>query len=199
MQSVIYKMNEIQKVLSGADLEYKIDLPSIAVVGSQSSGKSSVLEAIVGEDFLPRGPGITTRCPLKLQLINDSSYDNKVAVFGHLPKYEIADFTQVRTEIMQKTLKLTGNKKDISSTPIILTIRSKDVPNLTLIDLPGLVKLQTDEQTSNQAKHIEKLVMEYIEPENTIILATTPANGDITTSDGLACAKKVDPDKKRTF
>lgn len=32
-------------------------LPSIAVVGGQSSGKSSVLESVVGKDFLPRGSG----------------------------------------------------------------------------------------------------------------------------------------------
>lgn len=36
----------------------------------QSSGKSSVLESIVGRDFLPRGTGIVTRRPLVLQLIN---------------------------------------------------------------------------------------------------------------------------------
>ena len=46
-----------------------IDLPQIAVVGGQSSGKSSVLENIVGRDFLPRGSGIVTRCPLILQLV----------------------------------------------------------------------------------------------------------------------------------
>ena len=39
-------------------------------MGSQSSGKSSVLENIVGRDFLPRGTGIVTRRPLVLQLIN---------------------------------------------------------------------------------------------------------------------------------
>jgi replication fork clamp-binding protein CrfC len=38
------------------------------VVGSQSTGKSSILESIVGKDFLPRGSGIVTRCPLVLQL-----------------------------------------------------------------------------------------------------------------------------------
>lgn len=40
------------------------------VVGSQSAGKSSVLENIVGRDFLPRGSGVVTRRPLILQLIN---------------------------------------------------------------------------------------------------------------------------------
>lgn len=47
-----------------------LDLPQIVVVGSQSSGKSSVLETIVGRDFLPRGQGIVTRRPLVLQLIH---------------------------------------------------------------------------------------------------------------------------------
>ncbi|KAL7419856.1 Dynamin-related GTPase protein [Cryptotrichosporon argae] len=47
-----------------------VDLPQIVVVGSQSSGKSSVLETIVGRDFLPRGQGIVTRRPLVLQLIH---------------------------------------------------------------------------------------------------------------------------------
>lgn len=36
----------------------------------QSSGKSSVLEAVVGKDFLPRGTGIVTKRPLVLQLVN---------------------------------------------------------------------------------------------------------------------------------
>lgn len=36
----------------------------------QSCGKSSVLEGLVGRDFLPRGSGIVTRRPLVLQLMN---------------------------------------------------------------------------------------------------------------------------------
>jgi ABC-type branched-subunit amino acid transport system ATPase component len=32
-----------------------ISLPRIAVLGTQSAGKSSLLESIVGMDFLPRG------------------------------------------------------------------------------------------------------------------------------------------------
>lgn len=41
-----------------------------SIVFQQSSGKSSVLESLVGRDFLPRGSGIVTRRPLVLQLIN---------------------------------------------------------------------------------------------------------------------------------
>lgn len=53
-----------------------VDLPQIVVVGSQSSGKSSVLETIVGRDFLPRGQGIVTRRPLVLQLIHTPTKSN---------------------------------------------------------------------------------------------------------------------------
>ncbi|CAN3365350.1 dynamin-related protein Dnm1p [Diutina catenulata] len=63
---VVNKLQDIVTTTQVAD----IDLPLLAVVGSQSCGKSSVLENIVGRDFLPRGTGIVTRRPLVLQLIN---------------------------------------------------------------------------------------------------------------------------------
>ena len=50
-----------------------IRLPAIVAVGSQSSGKSSVLESIVGRDFLPRGSGIVTRRPVLMYLHNIQS------------------------------------------------------------------------------------------------------------------------------
>ena len=54
---------------SQVTLDFKLELPQVAVIGSQSSGKSSVLEALVGRDFLPRGPDICTRRPLVLQMV----------------------------------------------------------------------------------------------------------------------------------
>lgn len=70
MDSLISVINKLQDVFQEVELEDgdQLKLPQIVVIGSQSSGKSSVLEAIVGEDFLPRGAGIVTRCPLILQL-----------------------------------------------------------------------------------------------------------------------------------
>lgn len=59
----------IPERLQQVRIDFTPDLPQVAVVGSQSSGKSSVLEALVGRDFLPRGPEICTRRPLLLQLV----------------------------------------------------------------------------------------------------------------------------------
>jgi dynamin 1-like protein len=55
MDSLIPVINKLQDVFHSVGMLDTIDLPQIAVVGSQSSGKSSVLENIVGRDFLPRG------------------------------------------------------------------------------------------------------------------------------------------------
>ena len=62
---VVIKLQEAFEAISSKNC---IELPMIVSVGSQSSGKSSVVESIVGKDFLPRGNGIVTRCPLVLSL-----------------------------------------------------------------------------------------------------------------------------------
>ncbi|XP_063379659.1 dynamin-1-like protein isoform X8 [Cydia fagiglandana] len=68
MEALIPVINKLQDVFNtvGADA---IQLPQIIVLGTQSSGKSSVIESLVGRSFLPRGPGIVTRRPLILQLV----------------------------------------------------------------------------------------------------------------------------------
>lgn len=62
--TLIRTINKLQDAFSTVGVHNPVDLPQIVVIGSQSSGKSSVLENIVGRDFLPRGTGIVTRRPL---------------------------------------------------------------------------------------------------------------------------------------
>ncbi|TYH10209.1 hypothetical protein E1A91_A07G151400v1 [Gossypium mustelinum] len=173
-------------------------LPAIAVVGGQSSGKSSVLESVVGKDFLPRGAGIVTRRPLVLQLhrIDDGK---EYAEFMHLPKKRFTDFAAVRQEISDETDRETGRSKQISSVPIHLSIFSPNVVNLTLIDLPGLTKVAIEGQSETIVQDIESMVRSFIEKPNCIILAISPANQDLATSDAIKIAREVDPKGDRTF
>ncbi|KAL8092014.1 phragmoplastin DRP1E-like [Apium graveolens] len=174
-------------------------LPSVAVVGGQSSGKSSVLESIVGRDFLPRGSGIVTRRPLVLQLQQTDKGQQEYAEFGHMPRRKFTDFAQVRREIAEETDRITGRTKMISPVPIHLSIFSPNVVNLTLIDLPGLTKVAVDGQSETIVEDIENMVRAYVEKANCIILAISPANQDIATSDAIKLAKEVDPSGERTF
>ena len=60
LEDLIPTVNKLQDVMYDSGID-TLDLPILAVVGSQSSGKSSILETLVGRDFLPRGTGIVTR------------------------------------------------------------------------------------------------------------------------------------------
>ncbi|PON98006.1 Dynamin superfamily [Trema orientale] len=174
-------------------------LPSIAVVGGQSSGKSSVLESVVGKDFLPRGSGIVTRRPLVLQL-HRIDEGREYAEFMHLPRKRFTDFAAVRKEISDETDRETGRStKQISSVPIHLSIYSPNVVNLTLIDLPGLTKVAVEGQPESIVQDIENMVRSFIEKPNCIILAISPANQDLATSDAIKISREVDPKGERTF
>ncbi|CAL9132575.1 GED [Musa troglodytarum] len=173
-------------------------LPAIAVVGGQSSGKSSVLESIVGKDFLPRGSGIVTRRPLVLQL-HKIDGEREYAEFMHLPRKRFTDFALVRKEISDETDRETGRTKQISPVPIHLSIYSPNVVNLTLIDLPGLTKVAVEGQPDSIVADIENMVRSYIEKPNCIILAISPANQDLATSDAIKISREVDPKGERTF
>lgn len=74
-------------------------------MGSQSSGKSSVLEALVGKDFLPRSSDICTRRPLVLQLVQTlrrSDEKSELVEWGeflHIPGRQFTNFSAIRKEI----------------------------------------------------------------------------------------------------
>ena len=200
MQNLIPVLNKLQNVFSTVG-SHAIDLPQIVVVGCQSAGKSSVLEAIVQKDFLPRNAGICTRRPLILQLIHidDNHNPREWGEFSHAPGKKFTDFDKIRKEIEDATDRECGTNKGVTDKPINLAVYSPNVLNLTLVDLPGLTKIAVEDQPADIADQIEKMVMSYIKPENAIILAITPANTDLANSDSLIAARKVDPKGNRTI
>lgn len=190
--------------------EDTIDLPQLVVVGSQSSGKSSVLEGLVQRSFLPRGTGIVTRCPLVLQLQTCSLTDKRrcpekgtdaVEEWGEFlhDNKRIFKIEEIEREIGKQTEILAGMTKNITKKPITLKIFSPKVPNLTLIDTPGITRVPVDGQPDDIEKQTSDLVREFIQNPYSIILAVTPGNQDLATTDGLKLAREVDPEGERTL
>uniref|UniRef100_A0A0N5A7N0 Dynamin n=1 Tax=Syphacia muris TaxID=451379 RepID=A0A0N5A7N0_9BILA len=196
MQALIPVVNRLQDAFAQLGTSLNFDLPQIAVVGGQSAGKSSVLENFVGRDFLPRGSGIVTRRPLILQLIQDRA---EYAEFLHKKGQKFVDFDLVRKEIEDETDRLTGQNKGISPVPINLRVFSPNVLNLTLIDLPGMTKVPVGDQPPDIERQIVDMILTYISRETCLILAVTPANSDLATSDALKLAREVDPQGLRTI
>ncbi|KIH86939.1 hypothetical protein SPBR_08204 [Sporothrix brasiliensis 5110] len=216
--ALIQLVNKLQDVFVTINVNNPIDLPQIVVVGSQSSGKSSVLENIVGRDFLPRGSGIVTRRPLVLQLINRPAGSQVNGVkddianttdkaanadewgeFLHIPGQKFFDFNKIRDEISRETEAKVGRNAGISPAPINLRVYSPNVLNLTLVDLPGLTKVPVGDQPRDIERQIRDMVMKFISKPNAIILAVTAANQDLANSDGLKLAREVDPEGQRTI
>ncbi|KAM7540128.1 hypothetical protein Aperf_G00000032930 [Anoplocephala perfoliata] len=196
MERLIPLVNKLQDAFSSLGVPLNLDLPQIAVVGSQSAGKSSVLENFVGRDFLPRGSGIVTRRPLVLQLITS---DSEYAEFLHMRGTKLTDFDEVRKEIEAETDRETGTNKGISNKPINLKVYSPNVLNLTLIDLPGMTKVPVGDQPSNISSLIEEMILQFITCDYCLILAVSPANSDLANSDALKIAREVDPEGLRTI
>lgn len=119
--------------------------------------------------------------------------------FLHLKERKIADFDEICQEIERETERVTGNNKGISSEPIRLKIYSPKVLNLTLVDLPGVTKVPVGDQPLDIENQIRHLILQYISNPNSIILAVTPANIDLATSEALKIAREVDPDGNRTL
>uniref|UniRef100_A0A7E4V250 dynamin GTPase n=1 Tax=Panagrellus redivivus TaxID=6233 RepID=A0A7E4V250_PANRE len=211
MESLIPVISKLQDVFATIGYrEAEVQLPQIVVVGSQSAGKSSVIEGIVGRDFLPRGTGIVTRRPLLLHLIHVPLDDAKRntnplfktgdwAQFEHLPDEIFTDFEKVREEIENETNRLSGSNKGISVEPINLKIFSAKVVNLSLIDLPGITKVPVGDQPADIEATIRDMIYSYISNPNSLILAVTPANQDFATSEPLKLAKEVDKEGNRTL
>ncbi|RIA96051.1 Dynamin central region-domain-containing protein [Glomus cerebriforme] len=227
--TLIKTVNKLQDAFATVGVQNPVDLPQIVVIGSQSSGKSSVLENIVGRDFLPRGTGIVTRRPLILQLINrphpetpneetpkpngttgttkapnsSGTTENKESEewgeFLHIPGQKFYNFDKIREEIVKDTELKTGKNAGISSQPINLRIYSPNVLTLTLVDLPGLTKVPVGDQPKDIEKQIREMILKYITKPNAIILAVTAANTDLANSDGLKMAREVDPEGSRTI
>nr|CAG4649969.1 EOG090X01UE [Sida crystallina] len=211
MEQLIPVINKLQDVFNtvGADA---IQLPQIVVVGTQSSGKSSVLESLVGRTFLPRGTGIVTRRPLVLQLINSPMSDKEHrsaedgtldleewAKFLHIKDKIFTNFSEVLKEVERETERIAGHNKGISHEPITLKVFSTKVVNLTLVDLPGITKVPVGDQPEDIEKQIHELISSFISNPNSLILAVTPATTDLATSEALKLARDVDPDGRRTL
>lgn len=77
-----------------------------------------------------------------------------------------------------KDSNISRNSKGISPDPIQLCICSPNVMNLTLVDLQGITKVPIGDQPSDIEKQVKDIILKYIENENCLIIAVSPANND---------------------
>ncbi len=192
----LLKLTNLTKQLHESGLKDNINLPRICVIGNQSSGKTSVLESIIGLDILPKGDGVVTRRPLELHL-NHINAGEPWAEFEERKDIKFTDFTKLEETIEELTEELSEMNRKIINKPIIMNIYSQTCPDLTLFDLPGIYRVPIGDCPKNIELITQNITQKYIEDPLTIILCVIPANSDIWTSDSLRLAKEIDESRER--
>ncbi|KAM5180976.1 interferon-induced GTP-binding protein Mx2-like [Mantella aurantiaca] len=185
--------------LRALGVEKDLGLPAIAVIGDQSSGKSSVLEALSGV-CLPRGSGIVTRCPLELKLkksVRGTEWAGKIVYREQT--IELQSPAEVEAAVREAQNCIAGEGNGVSDELITLEVVSSDVPDLTLIDLPGITRVPLPNQPADIGRQIKTMIKKYIKRQETINLVVVPSNVDIATTEALEMAKQVDPLGERTL
>lgn len=189
-----------------------VDLPQIIVCGDQSSGKSSVLEAISGLNF-PRKDNICTRFATELILRRAPQSGVTASIY---PDDTRTPAQQERLRTFRSPTLALDQFEDIvkhAETAIGISrdgsLFSKDIlrvevsgptqPHLTLVDLPGLYHAPDESQTVEGIEFVESLVQSYVESERSVILAVISAKSDIALQKVTSFILKVDPNGNRTM
>ncbi|TFK66013.1 hypothetical protein BDN72DRAFT_772573 [Pluteus cervinus] len=215
--------------LHSTGVHVDIDLPQICVIGSQSSGKSSLIESISGIT-LPRDTGTCTRCPIECRLAHSAAaWTCKISLQfiwdasgQFLPQARnepfgnpITDKSLVEDRIRraQRAILnpatpshrfLTGNETiknecDFSKNRVLLQISGPDVADLSFCDLPGLIASVSGQSAVDNIDLVQDLVRSYIERPSCVILVTVACETDFENQGAHRLAKEYDPEGERTI
>ncbi|KIP02342.1 hypothetical protein PHLGIDRAFT_32230 [Phlebiopsis gigantea 11061_1 CR5-6] len=219
----------------GAQADF--DLPRIAVIGNQSAGKSSLVEAISGIS-VPRSHGTCTRCPMECRLTNSEGpwrcqillrremdetgqrSPTKEEKFGPLlrDKSELEEMIRrAQLAVLNPGLSATffetfdtrslpfGSKPAespkqlaFSSSVVCLDLAGPDLPDLSFIDLPGIISTVDKGEDKGNIDAVKAMVQEHIKG-NTLILLTTTMRDDINNQGAAHLAQLEDPSGGRTI
>ena len=199
-------------------LEGDLSLPQLVIYGDQSAGKSSVLEALTEISF-PRNDKLCTRFATEIILCRATteSLNIKVIPGPNRSKNDqsairafsasILDFSEL-PRIMAEAMRVMGIQ-DLTSEDVQGPVFAEDVlsveiqgpkrPQLTLVDLPGLIQSKTKSTSSTDIEVVRGITQRYIAQPRTVCLAVVSATNDHANQPILDRVRDVDPEGKRAL
>ncbi|KAI2777794.1 dynamin family protein [Daldinia loculata] len=193
-------------------IDHYISLPQIIVCGDQSSGKSSVLEAISGVPF-PVKSNLCTCFPTELVLRRAAETGVNVSIIPDNPLkfstqnglhtfHEELEGFEGFPDLVEKakvSMGISTSGNAFSKDRLRVEITGPDRPHLTIIDMPGLIHSGTKSQSVADVKLVRQVVENYMKQPRSIILAVVSAKNDFANQVILNLAQKVDKTGSRTI
>lgn len=203
---------DIIDALRSQGLTRYIDLPQIIVCGDQSSGKSSVLEAISGIDF-PTKDGLCTRFATELILRRSELESIRVHIIPDHSRIEqerlalsrvklVAEGCSVGAAIDKARMAMddiSAHSANFFSDVLRVEISGPTQPHLTMVDLPGLFLASNNAQSSVDAKLVQNMVISYMKKPRSIILAVVSASNEFVLQQVTQRARELDVKGERTL
>ncbi|KAJ6003607.1 hypothetical protein N7522_006299 [Penicillium canescens] len=198
--------------LRSQGISHYVSLPQIIVCGDQSSGKSSVLEAISGVSF-PVKSSLCTRFPTELVLRKNSQVGVRVSIVPHHSRSEAEqqslgsfceqlagfDGLAILIENAKAAMGISTHGKAFSNDLLRVEVSGPDRPHLTIVDLPGLIHSETRQQSAADVQLVQSVVQSYMSQPRSIILAVVSAKNDFANQIILRLARDADPSGNRTL
>ncbi|KAL2040034.1 hypothetical protein N7G274_007437 [Stereocaulon virgatum] len=198
--------------LRSQGISHYVSLPQIIVCGDQSSGKSSVLEAISGVSF-PTKSNLCTRFPTELVLRKTSHIGVRVSIVPHHSRSESEqpplgsfhekldgfDGLPILIENAKAAMGISTHGKAFSKDLLRIEVSGPDRPHLTIVDLPGLIHSETKQQSASDVELVQDVVQTYMKEPRSIILAVISAKNDYANQIVLKLARIADQRGNRTL
>ena len=198
--------------LRSQGISHYVSLPQIIVCGDQSSGKSSVLEAISGVSF-PVKSNLCTRFPTELVLRKTSHASVSVSIVPHQSRSESEQLSlgsfhetlnsfeglRILIENAKAAMGISTHGRAFSKDLLRVEVSGPDRPHLTIVDLPGLIHSETKQQSASDVELVQDVVRSYMKEPRSIILAVVSAKNDYANQIVLKLARVTDKNGIRTL
>lgn len=163
-----------------------------------------MLQRISGVPF-PRGTGLVTRCATQIRMSHGKTRKADIRAGEDAKSEIIMNRGDITEKIQEATDKLcpVSSKAGLEGAQICademieIQLQSPGAPDLTFIDLPGIVRTTTKGQSKNVIAQVDNLLSRYLKQKRKLVLAVIPADADIATAEILERAAQYDPDGSR--
>lgn len=173
------------------------NLGKIVVVGNESVGKSWILDRCLQLPIFDRGRDVITRCPFHTKLIFSPKHTTPKMIFKApgKPVLETLHAVDILLAIREIHAEIEASGIGISEKVVYLEIYSSVVPNIILVDPPGLLSYPAPGEPLDLPQKVAEIMKKCITETDCVILHIRDGQSNQRTSPSASLLKEMQQTK----